>query len=174
MLKMKSIVLVDMDGVLADVYKQFIEFEYKDTGVRKDIKTLEGITEEEAFPKHDEHVRSVGFFRTAPVVQDSIEGLKYLNEKYRVLIVSSATEFPISMNEKHAWLQEHFPFISWQQMIFCGKKDAIKGDIMIDDHQKNLEYFDGRRIIFTQPQNALIMNESYERANTWKDIMKIL
>lgn len=31
---MKPKVLVDMDGVLADVYSQYIALEYKDTGVK--------------------------------------------------------------------------------------------------------------------------------------------
>ncbi len=171
---MKKQVLVDMDGVLADVYSQFIDFEYRKTGVRKNIESLNGILESEAFPLHDEYVNSVGFFRNAPLIADSVEGLKYLNEKYKVLIVSSATEFPRSLLEKHEWLQEFFPFITWQQMIFCGKKDSIKGNIMIDDHPKNLDFFDGRRILFTQPHNALVENELNERVNNWKEIIELL
>ena len=80
---------------------------------------------------------------------DCIEGLKYLNDKYNVLIVSSATEFPGSLIEKQEWLNEHFPFITWQQMIFCGRKDSIKGDIMIDDHPKNLSFFSGVKVLCT-------------------------
>ena len=33
----KQQVLVDMDGVLADVYSQFLELEYKETGIRRGI-----------------------------------------------------------------------------------------------------------------------------------------
>lgn len=171
---MKKQVLVDMDGVLADVYAQFLDFEFRKTGVQKDIQSLHGISESDAFPLHDEYVNSAGFFRNAPLISDSVEGLKYLNDKYKVLIVSSATEFPGSLLEKQEWLQEFFPFITWQQMIFCGKKDSIKGDIMIDDHPKNLDFFDGRRILFTQPHNSLVENDQNERVNTWKEIMKLL
>lgn len=167
-------VLVDMDGVLADVYSQFIDFEYEDTRIIKDLSTLRGVSEEVAFPLHDKYTNSEGFFRNAPLIEDSVEGVKYLNEKYKVLIVSSATEFPNSLKEKHDWLQEYFPFITWQQMIFCGKKDSIKGDVMIDDHPKNLDFFDGRRILFTQPHNMLIDKADNERVNSWKELMKLL
>ena len=74
---MKTQILVDMDGVLADVYSQFIAFEYRDSGVRLDREAMSGKTEEESFPSFDKHVRSSGFFRTAPVIANSIEGLKY-------------------------------------------------------------------------------------------------
>lgn len=171
---MKSQVLVDMDGVLADVYGQFIKMKYRDSGIRLNREDLCGKSEEEAFPSFNRHVREVGFFRTAPVMADSVEGLKLLNDKYNVLIVSSATEFPDSLIEKQQWLNEHFPFITWQQMIFCGRKDSIKGDIMIDDHLKNLRTFGGKKVLFTQPHNMSVKDKMYQRVTGWKDIMEIL
>ena len=171
---MKSQVLVDMDGVLADVYGQFIKMEYRDSGIRLKREDLCGKSEEEAFPSFNRHVREVGFFRTAPLMEDSVEGLKLLNDKSNVLIVSSATEFPGSLIEKQQWLNEHFPFITWEQMIFCGRKDSIKGDIMIDDHLKNLRYFEGRKVLFSQPHNMCVQDQMYQRVTGWKDIMEIL
>lgn len=168
---MKQQVLVDMDGVLADVYTQFIDWEYKESGTRLRLEDLQGKTETEAFPSCNKHVRSMDFFRTAPVIPGSVEGLKYLNEKYKVLIVSSATEYPQSLTEKQEWLNKHFPFITWEQMTFCGRKDSIKGDIMIDDHPKNLRVFDGEKYIFTQPHNIFITD--YKRVNSWNEIMTL-
>ena len=171
---MKSQVLVDMDGVLADVYGQFIKMEYRDSGIRLNREDLCGKSEEEAFPSFNRLVREIGFFRTAPLMEDSVEGLKLLNDKYNVLIVSSATEFPGSLIEKQQWLNEHFPFITWEQMIFCGRKDSIKGDIMIDDHLKNLRYFEGRKVLFSQPHNMCVQDQMYQRVTGWKDIMEML
>ena len=172
-MKLKQ-VLVDMDGVLADVYLQSIRLEQEETGLLLNIKDMEGKKEDSVFPNFRKHVHSKGFFRTAPLMPDSVEGLRYLNKKYNVLIVSSATEFPNSLQEKLEWLNEFFPFITWKQMIFCGKKNSIKGDIMIDDHTKNLDHFDGEKILFTQPHNALLTNKEYKRVNSWKEIMEIL
>lgn len=42
---MKQKVLVDMDGVLADVYSQYIALEYKDTGVKPVLEDLYGKTD---------------------------------------------------------------------------------------------------------------------------------
>ena len=171
---MKKIVLVDMDGVLANFYPQFIEMEYKETGIQIDINKLDGILEQDAFPSFHKLVNSPGFFRTVPLIEGSVEGLKYLNDKYDVIIASSATEFPNSLVDKHAWLGEHFPFINWKQMIFCGSKSNIQGDVMIDDHPKNLSNFDGQRILFSEPHNAFVNDESFRRVSGWKEIMTIL
>lgn len=167
-------VLVDMDGVLADVYPHLTAYEFKESGLRVSPQSMCGKLEEFAFPSFDKIIRSKGFFRTAPVIEHSVEGLNYLNSKYKVLIVSSATEFPGSLTEKYAWLNEFFPFISWQQMIFCGSKESVCGDIMIDDHIKNLDSFNGRKIMFTQPHNVLIQDVSLERVGNWDQIMNIL
>lgn len=171
---MQQQVLVDMDGVLADVYQQFINKEFELTGEYLDIKSMHGILESEAFPHFESIVRSEGFFRTVPQIPDSIEGLKYLNDKYKVLIVSSATEFPTSLKEKVDWLGEFYPFISWRQIILCGQKDSIKGDIMIDDHPKNLGFFDGQKIIFTQPHNIFHNEPEWQRIDGWSQIVDIL
>lgn len=172
--QMKQQLLVDMDGVLADVYAQFIKLTFEESGVKPSLEDLIGKSESEAFNNADKYVRSKGFFRNAPTIEGSIEGLKYLNEKYKVLIVSSATEYPNSLEEKLYWLNEHYPFITWEQMIFCGKKDSIMGDIMLDDHLKNLDYFKGKTVLFTQPHNMNVTTDRHIRANSWEDVLRIL
>jgi 5'(3')-deoxyribonucleotidase len=166
--------LVDMDGVLANVYSQFLNLEFKETGVKQNIESLSGKIEADAFLNYERSVHSMNFFRKAPVIPDSIEGLKYLNNKYRVLIVSSAMEFPHSLIEKYEWLIEFYPFISWKQFVFCGEKASVKGDIMIDDHPKNLDFFTGRKILFTQPHNIHLSNNEYQRVDNWKQLIGIL
>ena len=167
-------IFVDMDGVLADVYSQFLKFEFEETGKKRTMKETEGMLEADAFPYFKKHVQSPGFFRSAPIMNGSIEGLKYLNNKYEVIILSSATEFPISLTEKVLWLNQYYPFITWQQMVFCGRKDIVSGDIMIDDHPKNLDTFSGEKILFTQPHNIHLDMSHCLRVNHWDEIVKIL
>ena len=59
-------------------------------------------------------------------------------------------------------------------MVFCGSKEIIKADIMIDDHFKNLDHFDGETILFTQPHNKLNHNHKHKRVDSWDDIEKLL
>lgn len=165
---------VDMDGVLADVYSQFIKMHAAESGQTLLMEDLYGLAEFDAFKNGPKHVRTDDFFRSAPVMAGSQEVLKKLNGQYKIFIVSSATEFPKSLTEKQSWLNEHFPFITWQQMVFCGSKEIIKADIMIDDHFKNLDHFDGETILFTQPHNKLNNNHKHRRVDSWNEIEKIL
>jgi len=44
---------------------------------------------------------------------------------------------------------------------------------MIDDHLKNLDFFTGRTIMFTQPNNMLL-NTMHQRVTSWQEIEKLL
>ena len=153
---MKKCILVDMDGVLADVYTTFFKLHEQGTGQRLNLKDIAGLLEEEAFKNQRRWVSSPGFFRDLPVMPGSREALKKLNDLYKIIVVSLATEFPYCLTDKQLWMHDNFPFISWKQLVFCGDKNIVKADIMIDDHLKNLDHFDGRTILFTQPHNMLI------------------
>ncbi|MEX2511654.1 MAG: 5'(3')-deoxyribonucleotidase [Cyclobacteriaceae bacterium] len=171
---MKKSIAVDMDGVLADVYQQFILKHFNECGETLKLEQLEGLSEAVAFPYLLKHVHSPGFFKTAPLVPGSLEVLLELNQKYDIYIVSAATEFPLSLGEKQDWLHEHFPFIHWMQMVFCGSKKIIHTDIMIDDHFKNLDPFEGKTILFTQPHNKNAASGRHQRVNNWEEIKNIL
>jgi 5'-nucleotidase len=173
-MNIKKRIAVDMDGVLADTTEQFIRYHEKDFGKRQTREDAIGKQELDSFPKVREYVFTKGFFRTTPVIADSREVLYELNKKFEIFIVSAATEFPQSLPEKQEWLNEHFPFIQWQQMVFCGLKSIIDADIMIDDHFKNLDYFKGTTILFSQPHNLLHDPGRHRRVHSWKEIGELL
>jgi 5'(3')-deoxyribonucleotidase len=167
-------ILVDMDGVLVDIYSTFFKLHEQETGQRLTLKDIAGLLEEEAFQNQRRWVSTPGFFRNLPVMQGSREALLKLNDLYKIIVVSLATEFPYCLTDKQLWLHDNFPFISWQQIVFCGDKNIIKSDIMIDDHFKNLNSFKGRTILFTQPHNMLINNSRHTRVSSWAEIEKLL
>jgi len=163
-----------MDGVLADVYKRFFDLHEEETGVRKNLDEIIGLKEGEAFPGLYKWVTRPGFFRTMPVMPESQRVMKLLNERYDVIVVSMATEFPESLTDKQIWLHDNFPFISWKQSVFCGNKSLIKADIMIDDHFKNLDNFDGETIMFIQPHNLNSSGHGHKTVSSWLEIEYLL
>jgi len=171
---MKKRILVDMDGVLADVYVRLFEIHEKETGQKLTAADIAGKLEEEAFPDQRKWVSAPGFFRTLPIIKGSREALEKLGTFYDIIVVSLATEFPNSLTDKLMWLYKHFPFIGWKQIVFCGDKSLVKADIMIDDHPKNLDNFPGKTYIFTQPLNLFINNSRHTRVNSWEELEKIL
>jgi 5'(3')-deoxyribonucleotidase len=167
-------VLVDMDGVLADVYPRFFELYEEETGIKKTMDKLIGLKEGEAFPELFRWVGTPGFFRTIPVMPDSQRVLKLLNETYEIIVVSMATEFPESLTDKQLWMNEHFPFIGWKQIVFCGNKNLIPANLMIDDHLKNLDNFNGDTIMFLQPHNINNTDHRHKTVSSWSEIEKLL
>lgn len=163
-------IVIDMDNVMADLTAHYVNSYEASHGVRLDFQALHGVPEGEVLPEGLVHklLRSAGFFRTAPVIPGSQEVIKALMEKYEVFIVSAAMEFPLSLKEKLEWLNEHFPFISWHNIVFCGSKTIVEADIMIDDYDKNLRHFKGRQLLFTAPHNVHLAD--YERVNNWEDV----
>jgi len=167
-------IAIDMDGVIADVAEQFLRYDEREFGKRRPLEEVIGKKEIEAFPHLREYIFSKGFFRTTPVIEHSQDIVRKLNENYEVFIVSAATEFPQSLSEKQEWLNEHFPFIKWQQMVFCGIKTIVTADIMIDDHFKNLDHFTGSTFLFSQPHNQHMNNGKHKRVENWLEIAAIL
>ncbi len=59
-------------------------------------------------------------------------------------------------------------------MVFCGCKDIIQADIIIDDHLKNLDNFKGETIMFTQPHNMNSTDSKPKRVDSLAEIEKLL
>jgi 5'-nucleotidase len=168
---MKSIA-IDMDNVIVDIESQYIRWYEDKFGVKVSKEQLLGKPETKGFPKPDAvlgFLYTPGFFRTAQPLPGAVEAVKQLMQSFQVYIVSAAMEFPQSLFEKYEWLQEHLPFVSWQQIIFCGDKSIIATDYMIDDHVKNLDYFTGKGLLFTASHNVAI--DRHVRVNNWKDVL---
>ncbi|RBL93667.1 5' nucleotidase, NT5C type [Chitinophaga flava] len=167
-------IAIDMDNVMADITTHYLTYYEAAHGIKLDSETLQGVPEGEALPEGmvRQFLNTPGFFRTAPVMPGSQEVIKALCEKYEVFIVSAAMEFPLSLQEKLEWLNEHYPFISWKNIVFCGSKTIVEADYMIDDHDKNLRYFKGERLLFTAPHNINLTD--YKRVNNWEEVAEEL
>ena len=170
----KKTIAIDMDGVIADTVAHFVEWYARDSGVRLSRKVFERKAEKDALPGNAvrKYVVSPGFFRTAPVMPGAREALLELSKDFEIYIVSAAMEFPQSLSEKYDWLAEHFEFISWRNIVFCGDKSVIGTDYMIDDHVKNLDFFRGVPILYTSEHNLDIVRHT--RVNNWAEAISFL
>lgn len=169
-------IAIDMDEVIADVIPKFLKLYNRDFGTPLDLAIEAGNEVFKQIPqdvnqKWLEYINEQGFFRDLEVVQDSQRVIKALQEKYDVYIVSAAMEFRNSLVDKYDWLAEHFPFIDWQHIMFCGNK-IVEVDVLIDDRIKNFVNFKGRPLLYTSPHNLLITE--YERVNSWEEIAGLL
>ncbi len=168
--KMKKSIAVDMDEVIAELMRKFLtvyEKEYRVKLKREDYwgKRLQDL------PKIMElrHViYEKGFFRDLQVMKGSQEVLKELSGRFDIYIVTAAMGFRNSFEDKYDWLEEHFPFISKRNIVFCGDKHIIKTDWLIDDTPYNLKNFTGTPLLYTASHNT--HEDRYHRVNNWQEI----
>jgi len=172
----KQRIAIDMDEVIADTLAKFVYLYQKDHGLTLTPELLHGKELRDALPPElidtvRKYINQKGFFRDLPVMPDSQQVVEQLAQKYDVFVVSAAMEFPNSLEDKLHWLGEHFPFIPWTNIIFCGYK-IINTDIIIDDRTKNFKGFAGRTLLYSSPHNLLL--SEFERVGTWEEVANLL
>ena len=170
-------VAVDMDEVIADSLTHHLGLYNQTTGqnLTPDIIREKGLKESvplkhrEVFARlpHDD-----GFFEDLGVIENSQHALQRLATEYDVFIASAAMEVPSSFDAKFRWLQRHFPFIPTSNIVFCGNKEVIDADYLIDDRSRHFARFRGTGILFTAPHNA--RESAHLRVNNWNELLAIL
>jgi 5'(3')-deoxyribonucleotidase len=162
-----------MDGVLANNKLHYLNYYFEESGVRLDEENIFGLNENDCLPDKtavSRYIHTPGFFRTLPVSTDAQDVVRELQKKYDVFVVSAAMEFPHSLLEKRDWLDEHFPFITWKNIVFCGDKSIINTNFLIDDHVKNLMTFSEKGLLFDAFHN--VHESQFERLKHWKDVYR--
>ena len=118
--------------------------------------------------------------RMAPVLPFLTDSPQQLEETVRRIAAAGAAHVaPIVLHLRPGarewflgWLGEHFPFISWRNIIFCGDKSIIGTDFMIDDHIKNLDYFKGKTIMFNAFHN--VNHTHHQRVKNWDEVLELM
>jgi 5'-nucleotidase len=173
----KQRIILDQDDVLADTYLKIAQIVVRDFGTglpleafyNKPFTDILPVTDRERITKL---IHEPGFFADIPLKVDSQRVVKALSEKYDIFIGTAAMEFPNSFREKYDWLQTHFGFIHWRNIVFCGDKSIFKADYLIDDMPRNFIDFEGQPLLFDAPHNQ--SDTQYQRVNNWEEIAKIL
>lgn len=112
----RKIVYVDMDDTLCDFIGPFKSGEYQ-------IK----------FPQS-----KVGFFLDLKPLDFAIEGVKTLQTKYDVWILTRPSiKNTHCYTEKAEWIKKYFGEDMLNRMVLCPDKSLVKGDFLIDDDVKH-------------------------------------
>lgn len=170
-------IAIDMDDVLADTTIKIISeinqrlnksYSMEDLVANDSLK----MAFYQDYIANNSFLKEPGFFLDIPVKEKAVDIVKELGNHYEIFIVSAATEYPESLKEKLIWLEQHFPFISWTHVVFCGHKYMIQADYLIDDHEKNLKTFTGTPLLFSALHNLHI--HDYQRVNSWDHVGDLL
>ena len=174
-------ILVDMDDTIEYLIKAWVRglnAEYGYDVAYDDVREWDisaafpGLTRAEAYriPMRP------GFWKNVEPIPGAAEVLQRLTEAGHEVLIVTATPFDSVPEKIGGYLFEHFPFLTPDQVIITGRKQLIRGDVLIDDGVHNLEGGDYAKILMTAPHNADYDAEAHGmiRAENWAQIEEIL
>lgn len=184
-------VLCDMDGILVDLFRYWLDRIAEDYGVRVHPSEINqwsmhkcGMLQQLGAAKVYAYLQQPGFFYNAPALPGALEGLKQLIDLGHDVYIASSPSSSISAKEKFDWLAEKAPWLKTEKIFLANKKTMIRGDVLIDDHPDTaLDYSrawpDSLPIAIGYPYNIHLANHpnvviagNYDdTAKAWKGIV---
>lgn len=171
---MNKRIAIDMDEVLANPISKFEEWYFRDFGERISYPRLASnlfpdTISEERKKIGMQYLHTKGFFADLPIIEGGQEVVKELMDNgFEIFIATAAMQFKYSFEDKYDWLAEHFPFIPWQNIVFCGDKSIIHADYLIDDSPRQLKAFSGTGLLFDAHHNQKETN--FTRVHNWQEV----
>lgn len=180
------ILLIDVDGVLADFVTPFLRYINevlgsswtKDDITEHDIEDCFGLSYEERNEVRM-HIDRMRMARTLAPLPGAVEAMKRLSESAHILFVTaSLTSSQTWEWDRRAWLTDLFGEGWGKKAQFVKDKWAFQGDIFIDDSPSNVEKWatynrwnhDKTPIIWDQWYNADFNEKDFPavvRSNNW-------
>jgi 5'(3')-deoxyribonucleotidase len=165
----KTTFVVDLDGVLRDIFSQMIKLYNNEFGENLKSEDVKNYDVEVSFPKaHAAYGSSYHYFfekhadyvfLLSPPMEGAVEAIKRLKEYGKIVI---ATIQPTTHNKILAlkWLDKWG--VPYDEIRFVDTKAGVKCDYFIEDYPKNMEGADGLKILIDAPYN-----QGVDEVNGW-------
>ena len=175
------IILVDMDDTIEQLLKAWVRRANEKYGRSVTLDEITdwnvaapypGVTKKEIYGVTYEP----GFWSSIEPMPGAAEALRHFMDEGHEVYIVTATEIEHVEEKMKGLLFRYFPFLSWAQVIITGRKQLIRGDVLIDDGIHNLEGGAYRKILFTAPHNRFYDAEAngMTRADTWEEAVRII
>lgn len=165
----KTTFVVDLDGVLRDIFSQMIKLYNNEFGENLKPEDVKDYDVEVSFPKaHAAYGSSYHYFfekhadyifLLSQPIKDAVEAMKRLQKFGKIVI---ATIQPTTHNKILAlkWLDKLG--VPYDEIRFVDTKAGIDCDYFIEDYPKNMEGAGGLKILIDTPYN-----QGVEEVNGW-------
>lgn len=182
----RTVVLVDMDGVLVQLIPHILNYINQDWGTFYEEEDLTSFYLEENINLPDRVIYRYfcehgTFGPERKPYSGAVHAMQRLvaNEKVWPLICTSPMLGHANCErEKREWVAKHLPFFPQKDIIFTSHKFLIDGDMLIDDKPANVEAFadaGGRSIVVDRPWNQDVKEtRSISRCRSWVEIEKTI
>lgn len=158
------LILIDLDGVLADFEQGFYEA-WQASGHDRKVIPLEerrSFYIRDDYPQHLRHAveaiyTTPGFYRSLPPITGAVESInELLVLGHDVHICTSPLNaYRHCVLEKYEWVEHHLGSEFIAKMVVTKDKTLVQGDILIDDKPEIIGICTPtwRHILFDQPYN---------------------
>jgi len=176
------IILVDMDGVLADFEGGFLA-RWRE---RHPNSFFVPIAERRSFYIRDDYPTELhasvaaiyhteGFFEQLPPVAGALEGIRQMHGAGYDLRICTApiTSYRYCVPEKYAWVEKNLGADFIKRIIITKDKTAIRGDILIDDRPdiEGAYIPQWRHLLFDAPYNRHVQGQPRIDWSSWRDLL---
>lgn len=176
------IVLIDVDGVVADFAGAVFEEVYQLTGTRHD--PVKDLTEyhiaraldlpQPTWDRVKNQVDRPGFAARIDPYPGAVDGVKQLASMADVYFVTAPWRTSATWTwDRSTWLRSHFGPLG-SKVIFTEQKQLVLGDLLIEDKLDILEQW-----TIHQPGQPVLWNRPYNReapahmVNTMRNLLKV-
>jgi 5'-nucleotidase len=175
-------ILVDVDGVLADLEPHFarvwaarfpsralpLETERRHAKIANDLPA--------AFRDDARRIiAEAGFYRSLPPVTGAVAGFQELAKTFSDvwLCTSPLREFWHSVPEKYEWVEAHLGRRWTERIVLTRDKSLVRGDILIDDNPelRGLDKASWELVLFDAPYNRHVSNLRRLTWGNWRAVL---
>lgn len=180
----KKIILIDMDGVLADFERGFLEAWKKKFPNHPHIP----LDERKTFSVFDDYpsnlrgdvgkiAREPGFFQNLHEIDGGKEAINEIaGLGHEVFVCTKPIDrYENCVLEKYHWITEHLGYEWTKRVIVTKDKTLIYGDILIDDRpeHKGLREPSWIHVLFDRPYNINVKTKLKITWENWKKILNL-
>lgn len=179
----KKIILVDMDGVLADLETRFFEQWRKKYPAHPQVPLEKRRTFrlEESYPNGlGKEIQSIlsapGFYKSLAVISGGKEALEKMQQLGNDVFIctSPISNYKNCVLEKYLWVEKNLGFEWTKRIIMTKDKTLIFGDILIDDKPEHvgLRKPAWKHVLFEAPYNQHIKARLRITWDSWEKILE--
>ena len=160
---MKPVLLLDVDGVLADFVGGTIRT-LRSVGVdlsREDVTAMDIFKGDKALEAAFKHKLSTegGFCSRLEPLHGAAEFVERARDVYDVVIVTAPYDVVGWCDERIAWIQAHLG-LPRSSVVFAHRKELVAGDALVEDSARNASKWakahpEGSAILVDQPWNRV-------------------
>jgi len=180
-----KIILVDMDGVIADIEQGFLDC-WRAQHPKEQYVPLEkrnGFYLEQQYkqlsPEYEQLALDIfsqeGFYRSLRIIPGSLEALEEMRklELNPFICTSPFSTSRTCVQEKHDWIQDYLGNEWLKRLIIARDKTLICGDKLIDDKPEITGAMtpSWEHLLFDACHNKDVTNKTRINWNNWKEVL---